>query len=261
MLRSPTLTCSTSSSTSTSSHPPARAVLLGEQPEIWFRDPAPPPPPGWELIERRWRRVNADEPLSGAPVLSPALVTIGYGTDDSVSDVLLDLLSAGTVSVTGDRVAVERLVCSMLWELASDPLGGGVDLHVVGLACAAARHATNAGRVVSLDEAIAVAQAPRPGAAQVFLVDPFADDTTTGNLRDLVEACTPGSGRAVVVAGPCEHPVEQISVPSAHRVMWDDLTLAAPQLPESVDLELGRMLDAIEVGRRDADGVGVRRNT
>ena len=96
-------------------------------------------------------------------MLSPALVTIGHGTDESVSEVVLDLLSAGTVSVTGDRVAVERLMCSMLWELASAPLGDQIELRIVGLACAAARHATNAGQLVTLDEAIAVAQAPQPG--------------------------------------------------------------------------------------------------
>ena len=163
---------------------------------------------------------------------------------------ILDLLSAGTVSVTGDRVAVERLMCSMLWELASAPLGDHVELHIVGLACAAARHATNAGRLVSLEEAIATAQTPQPTSPQVFLVDPFADEHTTGSLGELVEACTAGSGRAVVVAGPCEHPVEEISVPSEHRAMWDDLTLVPPQLPESIDVELGRMLDSIDIGRR-----------
>lgn len=227
----------------------ARAVLLGDHPEIWFRDAAPGAPAGWEPIERGWRRTA--DPSAAAAVLSSALVTIGHGIGNEVTEVLLDLLAAGSVSVTGDSVAVERLVCSMLWELASDPLGGGVDLHVVGLACAAARHASNAGRSVSLDEAIATAQAPAPPGAQVFLVDPFAGDTSTGNIRHLVEACAPGSGRAVVIAGPCEHPVEQISVPSAQRVLWDDLTLAAPQLPETVDMELGRMLDATEVGRRE----------
>ena len=183
----------------------ACAVVLGDHPEIRFRVPTPAPPTGWQLADDAWRR-NEAEPLTAAPVLSPALVTIGHGTDDTVSEVVLDLLSAGTVSVTGDRVAVERLMCSMLWELASAPLGDQIELHIVGLACAAARHATNAGRQVSLDEAIAAARTPDPAASQVFLVDPFADDTATGSLRELVEACAPGSGRAVVVAGPCEHP-------------------------------------------------------
>jgi hypothetical protein len=227
----------------------ACAVVLGDQTEIRFRVPTPPPPAGWHLADDAWRR-NEAEPLTAAPVLSPALVTIGHGTDDTVSEVVLDLLSAGTVSVTGDRVAVERLMCSMLWELASAPLGDQIELHIVGLACAAARHAINAGRQVSLDEAIAAARTPDPVASQVFLVDPFADDAGPGSLRELVEACAPGSGRAVVVAGPCEHPVEQISVPSVQRAMWDDLTLVPPQLPESVDVELGRMLDSIDVGRR-----------
>lgn len=226
-----------------------RAVLLGAHPQIWFRDTPPACPVGWEPVEAGWRRTDSD-PMTAPQVLSPALVTIGHGTDDDVSEVVLDLLSAGTVSVTGDSVAVERLVCSMLWELASSPLGGAVDLHVVGLACAAARHASNAGRSVSLDEAIATARSTQRAVAQVFLIDPFAGDASTGNIAELVEACTPGSGRAVVVAGPCQHPVEQISVPSAHRVLWDELTLAAPQLPETVDMELGRMLDATEVGRR-----------
>ena len=108
---------------------------------------------------------------------------------------------------------------------------------------------------MSLDEAIAAARTPDPAASQVFLVDPFADDTATGSLRELVEACAPGSGRAVVVAGPCEHPVEEIRVPSEHRAIWDDLTLVPPQLPESVDVELGRMLDSIEVGRRHVSAV------
>ena len=234
----------------------ACAVVLGDHPEIRFRVPTPAPPTGWQLADDAWRR-NEAEPLTAAPVLSPALVTIGHGTDDTVSEVVLDLLSAGTVSVTGDRVAVERLMCSMLWELASAPLGDQIELHIVGLACAAARHATNAGQQVSLDEAIAAARTPDPAASQVFLVDPFADDTATGSLRELVEACAPGSGRAVVVAGPCEHPVEEISVPSEHRAMWDDLTLVPPQLPESVDVELGRMLDSIEVGRRHVSAVSL----
>ncbi len=227
----------------------ACAVVLGAHPEIRFRVPAPPAPTGWQLADDRWQR-DETEPWTAAPVLSPALVTIGHGTDDTISDVVLDLLSAGTVSVTGDRVAVERLMCSMLWELATAPLGDRIDLHIVGLTSAAARHATNVGRFVSLDEAIAVAQTPSTGTGQVFLVDPFTDDHETGRLRELVEACAPGSGRAVVVAGPCEHPVEEIRVPSEHRAMWEDLTLVPPQLPESVDVELDRMFDAIEVGRR-----------
>ena len=147
---------------------PARLARTGRAPSCSVTTPRSgsacrprPPPTGWELADDGWRR-NEAEPLTAAPVLSPALVTIGHGIDDAVSEVLLDLLSAGTVSVTGDRVAVERLVCSMLWELASDPLGDHVELHIVGLACAAARHAINAGRPVSLDEAIATARAPQP---------------------------------------------------------------------------------------------------
>lgn len=231
----------------------ARAVLLGEHPEIRFRDTPPDPPAGWDTVGLSWVRGDDDRAAERVGVLSSALVTVGHG-HGGVGDVVLDLAHAGTVSVTGDRVAVERLMCSMLWELASDPLGHPVDLHVVGLACAAARHATNPGLLVSLDEAIAAASNPRADlrVPQVFLVDPFADDTGAGSLRELVDACSPGSGRAVVVAGPCEQPVEEISVPSAQRAVWDNLTLTPPQLPEHVDIELDRMLESIAVGRRDA---------
>lgn len=229
-----------------------RAVVLGERTEIRFRHTAPEPPAGWESNARAWvRSDDRTERWSPAPVLSPALVTIGRGVDDELSEVVLDLLAAGTVSVTGDRLAVERLVCSMLWELAADPLGAPVDLLVVGLACEAARHATNVGRLVTLDEAIAAANEPIAETPRVFLVDPFADDSANGSLGDLAAMCGPGSGRAVVVAGPCEHPSEQISVPSEQRALWDDLTLVPPQLPEHVDVSLGRMLDSIAVGRRD----------
>ena len=198
------------------------------------------------------------EPLTAAPVLSPALVTIGHGTDDSVSEVVLDLLSAGTVSVTGDRVAVERLMCSMLWELASAPLGDH-DRVAHRRAClrrGASRHERRPAGVVGRgDRRRTDTAAAQPVRCSSSIRSPT--NTATGSLRELVEACTPGSGRAVVVAGPCEHPVEEISVPSEHRAMWDDLTLVPPQLPESVDVELGRMLDSIEVGRRPVSAVSL----
>jgi nucleoid-associated protein YgaU len=229
-----------------------RGVLLGDRAEIRFRHVAPEPPRGWEAVDRSWVQIDGEGPWDAAPVLSPAVVTVGHGTDGMFREVVLDLLTAGTVSVTGDRLAVDRMICSMLWELASNPLGVAVDLCVVGVSCVAAGHTANVGRLLSLDEAIEAAREPLSGAPQVFLVDPFADENRPTALRELAEACAPSSGRALVVAGPCEHPTEQIGVPSEQRATWDDLTLSPPQLPEEVDVQLAQMLDAIAVGRRDS---------
>src|SRR5690606_9201308 len=92
-----------------------RGVLLGDDTELRFRTPAPAPRPGWDADRTTWRRTGPDAEMPR--VLSPALVVIG--TSPATGDVVVDLATAGSVSVTGDRVAVERLMCSMLWELAS----------------------------------------------------------------------------------------------------------------------------------------------
>ena len=228
-----------------------RGVLLREATELRFRQPAPEPPSGWDGDSTSWWRVDPDEP--GPRILSPALVTIGHSAD--TGDVVLDLATAGAVSVTGDRIAVERLMCSMLWELAACPLGVPVDLYVVGLACAAEQHAANRARLLALDEAVHAAIAPHGSGepVRVFLVDPFAASEAPVGLADLVDACAAGSGKAVVIAGPCGQPVEEVSVPDARRCVWNDLVLEPPQLTDKADSELEQLLAAVSVGRRSPD--------
>jgi len=232
-----------------------RGVILGDDPELRVRADAPAPPTGWDARAGVWWRSDPD--AATPRLMSPALVTIGECPD--VGDIVLDLATAGTVSVTGDRVAVERLVCSMLWELAACPLGTPVDLYVVGLTCAAEQHTANRASLVTLEEAVALAAPPHADGepVRVFLVDPFAapDDTPTA-LGDLVAACPAGSGKAVVIAGPCEQPSEEVHVPTAQRCVWDGIVLDPPQLDERADAELSQMFAAVSVGRRPAPAAG-----
>ena len=231
------------------------AVTDTERVVVLFDAPRPEPPPGWTATELGWHRSLNDD-LSGSPeVLTAGLVTLG--TTAAGAEVLLDLAAARSVSVRGEGEAVERLMCSMLWELASQPLDGPtVELYVVGLACAASRVTSSPGDLIDLSTAAELASWPRePGdPLQVFLVDPFGEDANTAELNALVSACATGSGRAVVVAGACEHPAEDVLVPSVDTATWRTMSLRPSQLPDNVDRQLAATLSAVVVGRRHQQG-------
>src|SRR5690606_31411291 len=137
------------------------------------------------------------------------------------------------------------------WDLASQPLDrGNVDLYVVGLACAASRVTSRSSHLIDLTTAAELASRPieRLDRLQVFLVDPFGEDAHTATLNALVAACSTGPGRAVVVAGACEHPAEEVLVPGGEFATWRNHSLRPPQLPDEVDRQLAATLSAVVVG-------------
>jgi hypothetical protein len=158
----------------------------------------------------------------------------------------------GSVSVTGDARTVRELLCSMAWELASQPLGRRTTVYLVGVACEAAEEADGHRLSVSLADACRIAANDQVETPTVFLVDPAgcADDGWEADLDSLVAACTRAPGVAAVVAGVCDEAVEQVHVYDATRATWRGLTMTPPTLSMVAAQELGSMLSSLRLGHR-----------
>lgn len=104
--------------------------------DVLLDAPALPAPPGWEaqadgaiwtLDADDWTRLHpAAEPLCPAPLL----VTVGQ--PDEGGQLYLDLETAGTVTLDGDREAARALARAMLTELEHSPFAATAQIVVVG---------------------------------------------------------------------------------------------------------------------------------
>jgi len=254
------------------SDPPAvRAVQIGEERvEVLFASPAPLPPKGWSTIDgsHSWTHRFDDDPVASRQLLTPALVTLGKrGDDNGDQEVLLDLETAASVSISGDTEAAMGLARSMALELATYPLGVPMDLCLIGLhvdgteVCDRVWQDTTLQRAVRTTREHVDAMAST-GATSMMSVrselseddgrhDPIifivnASSVADGDralLDELVDICAPSMGVAVVVVGAHANANEQIVIDEASKAMWSQVTLTAPMVSLQAAAEAAVMLD------------------
>ena len=252
--------------------PPAvRAVQIDpERIEVLFASPAPLPPKGWSTIDgsRSWTHNFDDEAVTSRQLLTPALVTIGVreaGVDGQ--EVLLDLETAASVSISGDTDAALGLARSMALELATYPLGVPMDLCLIGMhvdgteVCDRVWQDTTLQRAVRKTreyiEAMAAAGAVSMVSARseleeddgrhdpmIFIVNAAAVvEADRALLDELVDICAPSMGVAVVVVGEHANANEQIVVDAASTALWSHVTLLAPSVSLQAAAEAAVLLD------------------
>jgi hypothetical protein len=238
--------------------PPVRAVELDEDRiEILFADAAPFPPAGWTTPNggRSWTYRLPDTTPDGPvrQLITPSLITIGHRSDGG--EVLLDLETAGSLSLIGDRAACLGVARSIALELSTYPLGVPMDVGLVGLAVDGVEHCDRAWTNTTMTRAVRVAREMLERTADtgdaslvaararldddhgyldphVFLVDTnHLDDSDRLLVDTLVELCQPQSGAAVVLIGG-DHPSagEVITVHPDGTATWAGATLTAPVL-------------------------------
>jgi hypothetical protein len=243
--------------------PPVRAVsAASDRIEILFADPAPFPPNGWSTVDggMSWvYELSGDVPVGVRQLLTPALVTVGRRADGS--DLLLDVETAGSVGLAGDRQAALGLVRSMTLELATYPLGVPMDVLLIGLDVDGTEDCDRTWAQTTLTRAVRVARdtlerQAATGAASlmaaraasdvddgsldpaVFVVDTelVTSDADQALLDELVELCQPQTGAAVILVGPPVPTVrETITLESETSARWLGVEVTPPVIdPEAV---------------------------
>ncbi|MDQ3544100.1 MAG: LysM peptidoglycan-binding domain-containing protein, partial [Actinomycetota bacterium] len=251
--------------------PPAvRAVELDEtRIEVLFSAPAPFPPAGWATVDggRSWVRRLAD--ASEVPVrqlLTPALVSIGRRRDGG--ELLLDLETAGSLGLTGDRAAALGLARSMVLELATYPLGIPMDLCLVGLEVDGLEHCDRSWGATTLVRAVRAARetlerTTATGATsltaaraacdvdealldpQIFVVDSTTvdDEADVALLAELIELCQPQAGAALIVVG--DHPtvLDRVYLDPGGVARWSGAEVTAPVVDREAAAQVAMMFD------------------
>jgi nucleoid-associated protein YgaU len=253
---------------------PVRAVEVHrDRVEVLFTEPAPCPPPGWTTVDggTSWTHPMAHPVITPLrQLVTPALVTVGHR--DGGGEVLLDLETAGSVAVRGDRSATLGVARSMLLELATYPLGVAADLCPIGFTIAGVEHCDRVWRDTTITRAVRVARdtldrTAGSGAAsliaaraatdrdeglldpQIFIVDaPSLTGDDLVLLDELVELCRPQAGAAVVILGDHRSAREVIDLESADRATWSGVALRPPIIDHDAETQAAGMLE------HEADG-------
>ena len=252
--------------------PPAvRAVQIGsERIEVLLARPEPDTPRGWTTIDggTSWTHRYDDPVDEHRQLLAPALVTIGARTDEKADEVLLDIETAGSVAITGDRSSTLGLGRSMVLELATYPLGVSMDVSLVGIELDATEHCDRVWTKTTLERAVGVARRRREtrsggeaiAAARaelsedngandpsVIVVDvEHVSDGQQPLLNELLELCTPSSGTAVVLIGDHRAATERIIVDADASALWSGVDLRTPNVTEAAATEIAELLEHID---------------
>ena len=248
--------------------PPVRAVeVTDDRVDVLFAAPAAPPPAGWSSVDggRSWTHHFGDNhDPTVRQLLTPALVTVGLRPGGG--EVMLDLETAGSLSLIGDRSATVDVARSMTLETATYPLGVPIDVHLIGLwvdgieSCDRAwptttiGQALNAARIVADRTAGLDASLQRSRAATdddegvfdpaVFIVDPAEfSDAELATLTELVAVCQPQSGTAVIVVGGHPGTAETVEVAADGSAVWSGITLTASRVGREAAAQVAVMFD------------------
>jgi nucleoid-associated protein YgaU len=251
--------------------PPAVRVVefSDDRIEILFADAAPFPPEGWSSINggRSWvHDLDGDSGVcSVRQLVTPALVTLGRRVGGG--EVLLDLETAGSLALTGDRATSLGIARSMVLELATYSLGVPMDVCLIGFDVDGVEHCDRVWSNTTLTRAVRVARetlerTTATGAVslvsaraatdedtgeldpQVFVVDLDAVVPDERHLVDeLVELCQPLSGAAVIVIG--EHPdaVERVDARAPELAVWSGAELVPPVVAREAAAQVAVMFD------------------
>ena len=249
--------------------PAVRAVQLGhDRIEVLFAKPAPHPPKGWSTIDggHSWTHRLDDPVTEHRQLLTPALITIGARTDDNAQEVLLDIETAGTVAIAGDRNAAIGLARSIVYELASYPLGVSMDVNLIGLDVPGAEHTDRTWTDTTIDRATRVAHQralrahadghtpieQRAGlteddgstAPQVFVIDRDSlDGDDIDTLDQLVTLCQPSNGMITIIVGDHPGTGERIVAGADGTGLWSGVDLALPDVTDAAAAEIEELLD------------------
>lgn len=245
--------------------PPVRAVEFSDdRVEVLFAAPAPFPPAGWATADggRSWvhlLRGEAPTPLV-RQLVTPALVTVGMR--DGGGEVLLDVETAASTALVGDRIACLGLARSIVLELATYPLGVPIDVCLIGLDVDGVEHCDRAWGHTTLARAVRVAREmlERTNATdatslvaaraaidedeglldpQIFVVDRAAlGEADLTLLDELVSLCQPQAGASLILLG--SHPAarETINLDQAGRASWSGASLTAPRVSREAAAQL-----------------------
>lgn len=236
--------------------PEVRAVeLTDEVVEVLLRRPDPVPPPGWTTINGGASWVHRlDEPLAPETQrrLAPTLITLGHRTDGGA--VLLDLGSAGSLSVSGSPDIVRGVARAVAYELATYPLGTPADVSLIGLDLPGADHfdrtwtnATLRSAATRLADPDVDDAAVLDDALHVYVIDLAAVDETEQDLVDIVlEASGRRDSVAVILLG--EHPdtTEHLHVVDADRAIWSGAHLTPVLVTEDAADEIEDVMDDLD---------------
>jgi LysM repeat protein len=245
--------------------PPVRVVELAEdRVEVLFSGAAPFPPEGWLTVNggRSWvHAIVGDVPCPTGQLVTPALVTLGRRSGGG--EVLLDLETAGSLSLTGDRIASMGVARSMVLELATYPLGTPMDVCLVGFEVDGVENCDRAWPNTTLTRAVRVAREALERTAATGAVSLVAARAATGELDpqvfvvdldavaadeqvlvdELVGLCQPQSGAAVVVIGAHPDAVETLDLRSVEVAVWSGAELLPPVVVREAAAQVAVMFD------------------
>ena len=223
--------------------------------EVVFTRQAVVAPAGWEPVNGGQSWLHRVEPNRAgetttvtaegavAHLVTPSLVTIGHIGERQV---LLDLDTAGSIALTGDRTSAEGVARSMLFELASQPLGQWADVIPCGVSVDGLEHLDGVWAPMSVERAVrhirscitarAEYGAPSIVAARsdtttdtgmwnsvVVVID--APSTDPDRLEELLSLCEPGSGYVTVVIGNHHAARERLHLVDDRTAVWQSTTL------------------------------------
>lgn len=246
--------------------PPVRAVQLdADRIEVLFANPAPLPPPGWSTVDggHSWvRRVDDELTTPIRQLVTPALVTIGR--PPSGGELLLDLETAGSLQLAGDRTVALGVARSMAVELATCPLGVAIEVFLVGIDVDGAEHCNRIWSRTSAAHAVRIARealqrTATTGATSLVVPRAETDDDDEGPLDpqilivntaalsdadrplvdELIGLCQSHTGVAVIVVGETATVCgEGLAVESSAQARWSGLELIPPIVGRETATEL-----------------------
>jgi len=249
------------------------AQLTDEGIELLWTAPQPAPPKPWTTTDGGWSwRTGWPASLTEGPRPAPILPTlVPVGVRENGEEVLLDLETAGSLSIEGEPELVAAFIRQVVLSLGSSPLADNLDVMTVDFDPSGAerlerlRRAT-AGealqwatvRTSETETALRSTRAPTVLAARLRgrandewePVVVVGLSQGAGGVEELAQVCAPGSGSAVV-AECLASANERIVIYSTEKAEWIGLGIVVT--PHLVTAEAGTDLAELLDHAEDAE--------